>query len=199
MRTRAMVLLLLAMLAAPAVASALTVADIVALTKAGVSDTVILALIDRDKPIFTIAPDDLVALKSDGVSEPVVLAMLRSGREDTPAPPPPPAETLFPLPPAEPIVVVGSGPDRPHVGRPEDSVNYGTPYMVPYVVPVPVPGRSFRPRRFNRDVPVPQPFVPQGPTLAPVPQQRTFVPTTGIFFQGTPHGIFFNPPVQQPR
>jgi len=67
---------------APARASALTVDEIVSLSRAGVTDTVILALIDRDKTIFTIEPEQLVTLKQQGVSEAVILAMLKSGREE---------------------------------------------------------------------------------------------------------------------
>src|SRR5256885_1054813 len=63
-------------------ASAVTVDQIVALSKAGVSEAVILALIDRDNTILTIAPEQLVALKRDGLSEPVILAMLKSGRQE---------------------------------------------------------------------------------------------------------------------
>jgi len=66
----------------PATASAVTVEEIVALSRAGVTDTVILALIDRDKTIFTLEPDQLVALKAQGLSDPVILAMLKSGREE---------------------------------------------------------------------------------------------------------------------
>jgi hypothetical protein len=67
---------------APTTASAVTIDQIVALSRAGVTDAVILALIDRDKTIFTIEPEQLVSLKSAGVSEPVILAMLKSGREE---------------------------------------------------------------------------------------------------------------------
>ena len=66
----------------PATASAVTLDQIVALARAGVTDAVILALIDRDKTIFSIEPEQLVSLKSAGVSEPVILAMLKSGREE---------------------------------------------------------------------------------------------------------------------
>jgi len=66
----------------PTTASAVTIDQIVGLARAGVTDAVILALIDRDKTIFSIEPDQLVALKSAGVSEPVILAMLKSGREE---------------------------------------------------------------------------------------------------------------------
>src|SRR5262245_57051966 len=66
----------------PDIASAVTIDQIVALARAGVTDAVIIALIDRDKTIFSIEPDQLLALKSAGVSEPVILAMLKSGREE---------------------------------------------------------------------------------------------------------------------
>ena len=64
----------------PANAHAVTLDQVVALAHAGVTDTVILALIDRDKTIFAIEPEQLVALQRDGVSEAVILAMLKSGR-----------------------------------------------------------------------------------------------------------------------
>src|SRR5436305_6913766 len=75
--------LLLVLAALPA--SAVTLQQVVALSKAGVSETVILALIDRDKTIFTIDPEQLVTLKADGVSEQIVLAMLKSGRAEAAA------------------------------------------------------------------------------------------------------------------
>src|ERR1700730_2434971 len=81
-------------------ASAVTPQEIVALSKAGVSDQVILALIERDQTVFAIAPDQLAELKNDGASEQVVVAMLRSSRQ------PPPQEPI--------VVLVGSDPDRPN-------------------------------------------------------------------------------------
>jgi hypothetical protein len=102
-------------------ASAVTRDEIVRLTKSGVSDDVILALIDRDKTIFPLSPDDLVALKGDGVSEAVVLAMLKSGRDE--------GEAAFAAQAAQAaadrnetawlapsFVVVGHEPDRPNSG-----------------------------------------------------------------------------------
>jgi hypothetical protein len=106
---------------APAVAKAASVEEIVRLSKSGVSDDVILALIGRDKTIFTIAPDDLLALKSEGVSEPVVLAMLKSGREEgeeavarqaAQAAAERAEVALLPN-----VVVFGHGPDRPNSGH----------------------------------------------------------------------------------
>jgi hypothetical protein len=106
---------------APAAASAATIEEIVRLSKSGVSDEVILALIERDKTIFTIAPDDLVTLKSEGVSEAVVVAMLKSGREEGEAAvarqaaqaAAERAEVAWLTPN---VVVVGHGPDRPNTG-----------------------------------------------------------------------------------
>jgi hypothetical protein len=105
----------------PAAASAVTREEIVRLSKSGVSEDVILALVDRDKTIFSIDPDDLVTLKSEGVSEAVVLTMLKSGREE--------GEAAFAQQVAQAaadrasaawlapnVVVVGHGPDRPNTG-----------------------------------------------------------------------------------
>ena len=70
------------LLLAPRAASAITVDQVVALAKSGVTDTVILALIDRDRTVFAIEPEQIVALQRDGLSEPVILAMLKSGRAE---------------------------------------------------------------------------------------------------------------------
>jgi hypothetical protein len=69
-------------LVAPPTASAITLDQIVSLSKSGVTDTVILALIDRDRTVFAIEPEQIVALQRDGLSEHVILAMLKSGREE---------------------------------------------------------------------------------------------------------------------
>jgi len=111
------VLSLLVMLAlTPSMASAVSVQEIIGLSRSGVSDEVILTLIERDNTIFTIDPDQLVVLKKQGVSQAVVLAMLRSGRQ--PAARPQTADAgaapngVFPSAPD--TVVVGHGPDRPN-------------------------------------------------------------------------------------
>jgi hypothetical protein len=66
----------------PRAASAITVDQVVALAKSGVTDTVILALIDRDRTVFAIEPEQIVSLQRDGLSERVILAMLKSGRAE---------------------------------------------------------------------------------------------------------------------
>src|SRR5262245_64253476 len=75
----ALLMVLLAALSAPA--AAVTTDQIVALKKAGVSDAVILALIERDRTVFTLAPEQIVALQREGLSEDLIIAMLRSGQE----------------------------------------------------------------------------------------------------------------------
>lgn len=69
-------------LLSPRAAAAITVDQIVSLTKSGVTDTVILALIDRDRTVFAIEPEQIVSLQRDGLSERVILAMLKSGRAE---------------------------------------------------------------------------------------------------------------------
>ena len=54
---RTMLALILTLAVWPTAAFALTVQDVIALSKAGVSDEVIVALIERDRPVFTIDPD----------------------------------------------------------------------------------------------------------------------------------------------
>jgi len=62
-------------------AEAVTVRDVIELSKAGLSDSVLLALIDVDRSVFSIDTATLKQLKSAGVSDAVIVAMIRSGRE----------------------------------------------------------------------------------------------------------------------
>ena len=130
-------------LVTPAVASAVTLDEIVSLTRAGVTETVILALIDRDKTIFTLEPEQLVTLKAQGVSEAVILAMLKSGREegDRAAQMASDLQTALYLAERSPgpeLLIVGPGPDVPDPGRPHSFFYSGLPaggYLpLPYIV-----------------------------------------------------------------
>jgi hypothetical protein len=132
MRMLGAMLLVLAL--APHPVSGLTVQDVVSLTKAGVSDDVVLTLIERDNTIMPIDSAQLITLKRDGVSERVVIAMLRSGRQPEP-PPSQPSQVSVPAPSSEPsLLVVGHGPERPNTyhsfGHPE-----GLPPTIVYAVP----------------------------------------------------------------
>jgi hypothetical protein len=113
-------------LLAPLPAAAVTVDQIVALSKAGVSETVILALLDRDRTVLSIDPDQVVTLKREGLSDSLILAMLRSGREEAEeaaqaVSADKAASILATLPlssslPAPDLVIVGHGPERPNTG-----------------------------------------------------------------------------------
>src|SRR3954470_17054788 len=66
----------------PTAVSAVTVDQIIALSKAGVSEAVILALLDRDGNVLSIEPEQLVSLKREGLSDGLILAMLKNGRAE---------------------------------------------------------------------------------------------------------------------
>jgi len=144
---RAAFCLLVVLALVPTSASAVSVQEIVWLSKAGVSEQVVLALIDRDKTIFAIDPAELVSLKDEGVSETIILAMLRSGRQPLPG-----AEqvektsspTALPVPD---VVIVGHGPDRPNgYQKPVFVVANVFPYLlVPALCPLPAPSATVRP------------------------------------------------------
>jgi hypothetical protein len=109
---------------APRPAAAVTVDQIVALSKAGVSEAVILALLDRDRTVLTIDPEQLVTLKREGLSDTLIMAMLKNGRDEAEEAARVVAEEnaasiLATLPlssslPAPDFVVVGHGPERPN-------------------------------------------------------------------------------------
>jgi hypothetical protein len=78
-----------ALMLAPATASAVTIDQIVTLSRAGVADAVIVALIERDRTVFALDPAQLIELQQAGVSEPVTVAMLRSAAPPTTTTPAP--------------------------------------------------------------------------------------------------------------
>jgi hypothetical protein len=77
---RTLILLLVA-ICLPVTASAVTVRDIIELTKAGLSDDVLVAVIEADRTIFTLDKQQILDLKRAGVSQAVILKMLRSRSE----------------------------------------------------------------------------------------------------------------------
>jgi hypothetical protein len=148
----ALIVLVAALLPIPARAA--TVDQIVALSKAGVSEPVILTLIDRDKTIFTLDAEQLVTLKNEGVSDRIVLAMLKSGRQEADAAARAEAalqqaHIAATTPSAPDFVVVGHGPDVPNAEASGGAAPMpAAPYVVPYPVPYPVVAQPL--------VPVPQ-------------------------------------------
>ena len=120
MLRRLLVLNFLALaLLAPRAASAVTIDQVVALAKSGVTDVVILALIDRDRTVFAIEPEQIVTLQREGLSEKVILAMLKSGRAEgeqaARADAAYNSAAIASMLATEPqTVMVGHGPDRPN-------------------------------------------------------------------------------------
>ena len=78
---RRLVCIFVALLAfSSARADALTIRDVVELTRAGLGDEVLLALIEVDPSVFPIDTETLKYLKEAGVSQRVIVAMVRSAR-----------------------------------------------------------------------------------------------------------------------
>lgn len=128
---RLLIALAIALLPASAAAQSLTVADVIELSKAGLGEEALLALIEVNQPIFPVDVDTLKRLKAVGVSPAVITAMIRSGR----TPPAAPVEPV-PRPDAEeigtaiaPPVVVIEHHERPVVQE--------VPVPVPVYVAVP--------------------------------------------------------------
>lgn len=116
-------------------AEALSVRDVIELSKAGLGEEVLLALIEVDPSIFAIDAGTLKQLKSAGVTERVIIAMIKSGR--TPRPDPLPAEDPQPAPSPrarEPEVIVIDHRDAPAPAPAPAPVAY--PVAVPVYVPV---------------------------------------------------------------
>ena len=76
----ALLLLVVPLIPARAEAEAVTIRDIIELSKAGLGDNVLLALIEVDGGVFNIDTETLKQLKAAGVSEEVIVALVRSGR-----------------------------------------------------------------------------------------------------------------------
>jgi hypothetical protein len=82
MRRLSFMLVVFAMLTVASAANALTVRDVIELSKAGVSDEVLLALITVDQRVYTVDADAVKRMKAAGVSDTVMLAMINAGRAD---------------------------------------------------------------------------------------------------------------------
>jgi hypothetical protein len=145
-------------------AEALTIRDVIDLTRAGLGEDVLLALIEVDRGIYAIDPATLKALKQAGVSERVIVALVRSGREPVPEPPPVPLPVEEP-PAPEPRVVVIEHHQPPQIQQ--------VVVPVPIYVPVATPARI----RVHRDhapatstVDTFVPFQSGPPVVRPQPQ-----------------------------
>jgi hypothetical protein len=124
---RRLVLFFFVMVGLSVPAEALTVRDVIELTRAGLGDEVLLALIDVDRGVYAIDTKTLKQLKEAGVSDKVIVALVRSGRERPVDPPPMPIETEEEEAPAPQVVVIDHH-DEPQVRE----------VAVPYPVYIPV-------------------------------------------------------------
>ena len=142
--------LLLVLLPLSAVrADALTIRDVIELSKAKVGDQVLLALIEVERPVFSIDPATLKQLKASGVSDDVIVAMIRSGRTPEPANQNqnPNLEPLNPEP-------QNPEPQNPEPQSPEPRqvvVVAPAPVVVPVAVPVYFPVPTFQSRAVRGD------------------------------------------------
>ena len=160
-------LIAVAIAAVPARADAITVREVIQLTRAGLGEEVLLALIEIDQRVFPIDPETLRMLKDAGVSEKVIVAMVKSGRTPPPAASTPDPVAVTPPPPApEPQVVV---------------IEHETPVVreVPVAVPVyvAVPTHRFPHTLLNTGV---------IHSTRPVLDNRTLPPDNRTFIDGRP-------------
>lgn len=150
----------------PPAGSTVTPDQIVAMSRSGVSDEVILAVIDRDRPVFVLPPEQIVALKNQGLSDGVILAMLRSGRDEPTAGAR--AAAPAPLETAPEVLIVGHGPDVPNTTY-LDRLYSNPTYWLPFVPQVVVPVQA-RPAPMHR--PNPNDTRITAPHVAPLPPMR---------------------------
>jgi hypothetical protein len=126
-------------------ADAVTVRDIIELSKAGLSDDVLLALIEVDRSVFSIDTKTLKQLKDSGVKDAVIVAMIRSGRTPAPEPVAPPVTAPEPQP-REPQVIVIEHHDPPPPPQPQASslwVSYPGAFLTGFPTVFPTVGRPF--------------------------------------------------------
>jgi hypothetical protein len=131
-------------------AEAVTVRDLVELSKVGLGDQVLVALIEVDRSVFTLDAATLKQLKDGGVSDNVILAVIRSGRTRTDA------AAAAPQPPAPAVADdAESGSREPQVIVIDHHDSQGStpaPVAYPVAVPVFVPFPSASRRSADRGV-----------------------------------------------
>ena len=127
---RRLVCIVVALLAlSSARADALTIRDVVELTRAGLGDDVLLALIEVDPSVFPIDTETLKYLKEAGVSQRVIVAMVRSARTP-PAPmaPDPFIAQVAPQAPEPQVVVIDH-----RESEPVREIQVAVPVYIPVV------------------------------------------------------------------
>jgi hypothetical protein len=124
------------LLAAPRIASAVSTRDLIELAKAGLSDDVLVALIEADGTEFHLDAPKILDLRAAGLSERVIMAMIKNSH---PAPDSAPAQVVAPAQPqAAPqgdpyFVIIGDKPPEP---PPEPPPTYVMPWIPWAAAPV---------------------------------------------------------------
>lgn len=136
------VMLTLAVLVGPLVgnAYAVTIRDLVELSREGVSDAILIALIETDGSRFTMTADDIRSVRAQGLSDAVVVAMIRTRPIATPVRdgvvdslPPAPERIVITTPAPPPVVVQQTVVQEVTVER----SRYSEPVYYPVYVAVP--------------------------------------------------------------
>jgi len=171
-RARTVVLVLLCAAFTAVSAEAVTLKDIVDLTKAGLGDEVLIALIEVDGGVFDVDAATLSRLKAAGVSEKVIVALVKSGRvRPVPAPQEPPTLAS--------VVAEQEAPQVTYVERPSMTIvrEVGVPVPVYIGVPVAVRGRHGRSGDLQVDrSDVVQPSITAPPLQSTLPKYLTDTP-----------------------
>jgi hypothetical protein len=113
-----------------------TIDQILQLKKAGVTDAVILALIERDQTVFTLPPEQIVSLKSQGLTDDVIIAMLKTAEAGDQAAR---ADSAYAssmvaaaMTTGPEVLIVGHGPERPDTYHYDGFfTNANNPYLFP--------------------------------------------------------------------
>jgi hypothetical protein len=143
---------LLFVAAVPTPALAVSTRDLIELSKAGLGDDVLVALIEADGTVFNLDAPKILELRDAGVSERVITAMLRNATRPAPdaasaameahgaaAPPPAPAEHVG----APYFVIIG---EKPPAAEPPTQPTYYLPW-IPWAGIQAHPVRPARPAR----------------------------------------------------
>jgi hypothetical protein len=164
---RLAVLLLVALPLLPGRADALTLKEIVELHRSGLSDDVLVALIDVNRIIYSLDAGTMKDLKTDGLSDRVLIAIINSGRQHLPQAAAAAAPATESVPVAAPQVVVIEHP----VPAPAAQIIV---QHVPVYVPVPITSGRSRSARVEPVATPPSPYYvgqvrPPEPRQAPEP------------------------------
>lgn len=168
--------LAVAVLIGPAagIAQAVTARDLVELSRAGLGDDVLIALIASDGTVFHLTAEDVRSLHGRGLSDKVIVAMLNTALPPAPAlstpAPRPPAPAPAPDVPSPEVAAMPPAPaaaeEQPPSSEPAMAPGvYVTPPTIPQAVGAPLIAVPF----VIQAAPVQHRSVDRGPSRAPQP------------------------------